>query len=378
MGRHWRQRGKWYLTVRRATLKEVAAEVGVSPATVSNAYNHPEQLSAAVRERVFEAARRLGYSGPDATARSLRRGRAGAVGVLYSDRLSYAFADPAAVEFLRGVSVATEDAGLGLLLVPGSSMADRNPRAVGEAVVDGFVIYCMAEDDPLAAAALERRSPAVLVDRPAVAGTPSVGIDDVGAAREAAEYVIGLGHASLAVISFELAPGAEGGFVEEWRRDEATYLPTRSRFEGYASAVEEAGLSWGDVPIYECAENAPELGKAAARALLARRPRPTALLCLSDQLALGALEAAREMGIGVPGDLSVVGFDDVPAAARSEPPLTTVNQSHMEKGLRAGRMLIAQLRGEEPPASEILPTRLVVRGSTARPPKKVGRGRVVS
>lgn len=356
-------------------MKEVAAEVGVSPATVSNAYNRPEQLSAALQERIFEAARRLGYSGPDAMARSLRRGRAGAVGVLYSDRLSYAFADPAAVEFLRGVSVATEDAGLGMLLVPGSSMAGRNPRAVGEAVVDGFVIYCMAEDDPLAMAALERRSPAVLVDRPAVAGTPSVGIDDVGAARAVAEYVIGLGHGGLGVISFELSPGAEGGLVDEQRRSEATYLPTRSRLEGYASAVEVAGLSWDEVPIYECAENAPALGREAARILLAQRPRPTALLCLSDQLALGALEAAKEMGIDVPDDLSVVGFDDIPEAARSEPPLTTVNQSHVEKGLRAGRMLVSQLRGEEPPASELLPTRLVVRGSTARPPKKTGRGK---
>ncbi|MEW6638437.1 MAG: LacI family DNA-binding transcriptional regulator, partial [Actinomycetota bacterium] len=93
--------------VRRATLREVAAEVGVSLATVSNAYNRPDQLSPALRERVFEAARRLGYPGPDPKGRGLRRGRAGAVGVVYADRLSYAFADPAAVKFLEGVSRAT-------------------------------------------------------------------------------------------------------------------------------------------------------------------------------------------------------------------------------------------------------------------------------
>jgi DNA-binding LacI/PurR family transcriptional regulator len=352
---------------RRATLKQVAAEVGVSPATVSNAYNRPDQLSEELRERVFGAARRLGYAGPDAMARGLRRRRAGAVGVLYSDRLSYAFADPAAVEFLRGVSVATEEAGLGMLLVPGSSMADRNPRAVGEAVVDGFVIYCMAEGDPLATAALERRSPAVLVDRPGSGQTPSVGIDDVGAARAVAEHVIGLGHERLAVVSFELSPGATGGLADARRRDAATYLPARFRLEGYAQAVEAAGLSWEDVPVYECAENVPSQGAEAARVLLATSPRPTALLCLSDQLAMGVLEAAREGGVSVPKELSVVGFDDIPQAARSEPPLTTVNQPHAEKGFRAGSMLIAQLRGEAAPPSEVLPTELVVRGSTARP-----------
>ena len=354
---------------RRATLREVAAEVGVSLATVSNAYNRPDQLSEELRERIFGTARRLGYAGPDAMARGLRRRRAGAVGVLYSDRLSYAFADPAAVEFLRGVSVATEEAGLGMLLVPGSSMAHRNPRAVGEAVVDGFVIYCMAEGDPLATAALERRSPAVLVDRPEAEGAPSVGIDDVGAAREIAGHLIGLGHERLAVISFELSPEAEGGLVDERRRMEATYLPSRGRLEGYAAAVEAAGMSWDDVPVYECLENVPQGGREAARVLLAARPRPTALICLSDQLALGVLEWAREAGIAVPRELSVVGFDDVPEAARSEPPLTTINQPHMEKGLRAGSLLIAQLSGERAPRSEVLPTRLVVRGSTARPPR---------
>jgi DNA-binding LacI/PurR family transcriptional regulator len=109
--------------------------------------------------------------------------------------------------------------------------------------------------------------------------------------------------------------------------------------------------------------------------LLSREPRPTAILALSDQLALGVFEAAKKMGLSIPGDLSVVGFDDVPEASRTEPALTTVYQPHVEKGLVAGRMLVAQLRGEEPRSPEPLPTRLVVRGSTAPPkaPPKTGR-----
>jgi DNA-binding LacI/PurR family transcriptional regulator len=352
---------------RRATLKEVAAEVGVSPATVSNAYNRPDQLSPELRERVLETARRLGYSGPDAMARGLRRRRAGAVGVLYEDRLSYAFADPAAVLFLQGVSVATEEAGLGLLLLSGAPGEERDPEAISGAVVDGFVVYSMSDEDPLVEAALKRRLPVVLVDQPRTGGLPFVGIDDEGAARAAAEHLVGLGHRRFSVVSFALAPEPAGSLADVDRQEAATYSLTRSRLRGYATAIEAAGLSWEDVPVYEHFENVPEEGRKAAESLLTQEPRPTAILALSDQLALGALDAARRFGLSVPEDVSVVGFDDVPDAARATPPLTTVHQPHVEKGLLAGRLLITQLRDEELPSPELLPTRLVVRGSTAPP-----------
>ena len=170
-------------------MKEVAAECGVSAATVSNAYNRPDQLSPELRERVFEAARKIGYAGPDPVARGLRRGRSGAVGVLYADRLSYAFADPAAVMFLEGVSEAAEEAALGLLLVPAPLREARDRASVGEAAVDGFVIYCLAEDDPMLDAVLERRLPVVLVEHPSREEAPSVETDDVSGARAAAEHL---------------------------------------------------------------------------------------------------------------------------------------------------------------------------------------------
>jgi DNA-binding LacI/PurR family transcriptional regulator len=111
------------------------------------------------------------------------------------------------------------------------------------------------------------------------------------------------------------------------------------------------------------------LGREAAHALLSLEPRPTAILCLSDQLALGAIEAAKERGLSVSEDLSVAGFDDVPEAATSTPPLTTVHQDHIEKGELAGRLLVAQLREEETQDTNVLLARLVVRGSTGRPPE---------
>src|ERR671912_1118912 len=128
---------------RRTTLKEVAAEVGVSPATVSNAYNRPDQLSPELRERVLETARRLGYPGPDPVARSLRTRQAGAIGLIFTETLSYAFRDPAAVAFLEGLGLACESAGSGLLLVPAAPGDGTDARIVHRAAVDGFVVYSM-------------------------------------------------------------------------------------------------------------------------------------------------------------------------------------------------------------------------------------------
>ena len=355
---------------RRVTVKEVAAELGVSPSTVSNAYNRPDQLSAELRERVFETARELGYSGPDPFGRGLRQRRANVVGVLFRDSLSYAFADPAAVLFLEGVSEAVEEAGLGLLLLPGGSLGKRDTEAIRGAAVDGVVIHSMPGDDPLVGAAVERRLPAVIVDQPPVEGVPSVGIDDEGAARQAAEHLLELGHRNLGVVSFRLALEARSGMVEPERRGAATLRPSGARLRGVAAATSAAGISWNEVPVYECAVSSPAEGRVAAEALLAREPRPTAILALSDRLAFGVFEVASRMGLSVPQDLSVVGFDDVPEAARSTPPLTTLHQPHVEKGLQAGRKLVAQLREEHPGDQQelVLPTRLVVRGSTAHAP----------
>jgi hypothetical protein len=163
----------------RVTLTRIAGELGVSAMTVSNAYNHPDRLSDALRERIFETAGRLGYGGPDPVGRSLRRQRTDVVGVLYSSPLSYAFDDPAAVSFLSGLSSVTEEADLGLLLVPaaGGVSGERDPRAATQAAVDGFVIYSMGDEEPLLAAALDRRLPAVVVDQPLKEGVPFVGVD---------------------------------------------------------------------------------------------------------------------------------------------------------------------------------------------------------
>jgi DNA-binding LacI/PurR family transcriptional regulator len=350
-------------------MTRVAREVGVSPMTISNAYNRPERVSESLRRRIFETAERLGYAGPDPVARSLRRQKTNLVGVLYSNPLSYAFDDPAQVSFLRGVAATTEAAGIGLVLVPGSvgSSAEERASAVMDAAVDGFIVYSIADDDPLIEAALRRRLPTVIADQPSLEGVPFVGVDDESAAREVARHLVDLGHERFGVVSFAIAAADRApGIADTRRQRSATFRVSRARLVGYKGVLEAAGLRWRDVPVYEIFGSSKALGREAADALLSRDPPPTAILALSDQLALGAIEAANERGLSVPEDLSVAGFDDVPEAATSTPPLTTVHQDHVAKGELAGRLLVAQLRGEEKEATDPLPARLVVRGSTAR------------
>jgi DNA-binding LacI/PurR family transcriptional regulator len=143
---------------------------------------------------------------------------------------------------------------------------------------------------------------------------------------------------------------------------------TRARLAGYADAAEAAGLRWDDVPVHECAGSSRALGAAGAAALLESSPRPTALLATSDELALGALDAAHERGLRVPGELSVIGFDDTPAAAAARPPLTTVHQDHDEKGRRACALLLDRIRNAPRAGAQLLPHRLVARATTCPAP----------
>ena len=356
----------------RVTFKEIAKELGVAVSTVSNAYNRPDQLSPALREKVLETARKLGYSGPDPMARSLRRRRAGAIGVVYGDELSYAFTDPVHALMLQGVATAIRNEHLGLLLISGWSEKPEETCAVRDAAVDGFLIHTLNNSDPLLAAILERTLPSVYVDRPGTDGLPSVVVEDEGGAKEAARHLLELGHRNLGVLALPLSLGVRDGIISPEEQAESEYWAVRQRLKGYRSAAQEFGIAWEkNVTVYQSVENRPQDGQVAAGVLLSQTPRPTAILAMSDQLALGVLEYATEHGIRVPEELSVVGFDDAPLAARLRPGLTTVHQDHLEKGKLAGQTLLALIKGEEYPSSVTLPTHLVVRATTAPPPEIV-------
>jgi DNA-binding LacI/PurR family transcriptional regulator len=350
----------------RVTLAEVAARCGVSRMTVSNAYSRPDQLSPGLRRRVLATAEQLGYGGPSAAGRALKRGRSDVLGVLLTEALPYAFGDPGTVSFLHGVTAASADAGLALQLIP--ARAGTAERLVRDAAVDGLIAHCPADDDPALAAALRRRLPTVISGGPTTAGADCVTIDNQAAAASAARHLIELGHHQLAVVTWRLRPDGYTGPVSPARQASACYEVFRLRLLGYQRAAAAAGLPAAAVRVWEQPGHSVADGRAAGRALLGApaEQRPTAVLASTDVLALGVLQAARDLGLEVPRDLSVAGYDDIEESTRANPALTTVHQSLYQQGQDCARRLIAPGAGP----ARLHPTRLIVRASTAAPPER--------
>jgi DNA-binding LacI/PurR family transcriptional regulator len=345
----------------------VAERAGVSVGSASNAFGRPELVSNDVRERVHAAAKALGYAGPDPSARRLRTGRAGALGLIFSERLRYQFTDPAALSFFGGLAEAMQDSHLGLLLLPDSRFRAAAATTVHAAAVDGFIIYSAARNDPRVEAALGRDVPVVTVDQPRDAPTPFIGIDDRAAARSAAEYLRELGHARVGVLSFITTIDAEARLTVDLSKE---------RLTGYEEGL---GSVWDENAVATVRRNATEPARLAARDLLQRDKAPSAILAMSDVLAIGALQAAAELGIAVPAELSVVGFDDSPTATHATPALTSVAQPHEQKGRLAAEWLLQAIergtRTRDRQQREILPTKLVARDSTAPPAPSTLGGR---
>jgi DNA-binding LacI/PurR family transcriptional regulator len=341
---------------RPPTLATVATAAGVSRMTVSNAFNHPDKLTPALREKVLAAAEALGYGGPDPVARTLSRGATGSVGLIFDYPLTLALDDPAMVQLLHGVAAGCEEREMGLSLVP--RIGGRDAALVRAALVDGFVIYSVTAHDPRVAAVRERRLPYVLIDHEP-GDDVVVNIDDRDASRRAVEHLVALGHRRFAIV---LGWDVQARTADETAGDPATAWHTASeRLTGWRTALAAAGVDWATVPVGSGPGFNRHTGRVAGARLLDRADRPTAVLAISDQLALGVLDAAAERGVPVPGALSVVGFDDIPAAALATPALTTIRQPHAGKGAAAVGLLLA---GAEPPHLVSLPTELVIRSST--------------
>jgi DNA-binding LacI/PurR family transcriptional regulator len=352
----------------RMTVKTLAAAVGVSPATISNAYNRPDQLSAELRDRILATAKELGYPGPDAAGRTLRMGRAEAVGVLLSERLSYAFSDPFAVEFLTGLSEVVEEHGISIVLMPLSAPSngsrtrpnaeDSDLTAVRNANIDALAILSLPTDHPAAMVARARGIRLVTTDISSDPESTWVAIDDFEAGVMVGEHLARLGHRDVAVLVETNQPaGSPGQRLEE---DQLGFLDYAARVAGLRQGIA------GQIMIISGGHNSIESGATATSWLLDHdrvptTPMPTAIVGLSDVVALGALQALASRGLSVPADVSVCGFDDITAAEAAN--LTTVHQPIREKGQHVGRLL---LDPESQPRQVLLPISLITRGTTGR------------
>jgi DNA-binding LacI/PurR family transcriptional regulator len=356
-------------------LETVAQAAGVSAMTVSNAYNRPDQLSEETRARVLAIAKELGYAGPDPAGRSLRTRRADTIGVLLTEQLPYAFADPGMVSFLHGLASGLADAGQALLLVPTERNAEH--AHVRNALVDGFVLTSLVPGHPAVADVLGRRLPVVSWGHPKIPGVPRICVDNARASAKAARHLLELGHTSFGVVTFGDSAGplpyaanpatvtSGDGDPDAPARVPGVQLGMRARVSGFVRALHAEGIDPASVSVVAATRNSRAAGREAAARMLADR-RPTAVFGVTDVLALGVLDAAANRGVEVPQQLSVIGFDDVAAAAASVPPLTTVAQSLFDQGRLAASVVLDQVAGR-PVRIPPIRTEVVVRGSTAPP-----------
>jgi DNA-binding LacI/PurR family transcriptional regulator len=358
----------------RPTLLSIARDLGVSRATVSNAYNRPDQLSPSLRNRILEYAASIGFAGPDPAGRRLRGARLGAVGVLIDQRLGYAFADPAASLVLDGVSEVLQLEGLGLLIHAGGAAPDEL-RHIRDASVEAWVVLSLPDGNPAVEAAAARGKPMIVLDQPAISGVPLIAVDDRVGTTAAAGHLCELGHQRFGVLTMPLVPDGRGGIADPARLAATRYRVMRERVAGVMDGLRSHGLGDDRVTVVECAANDPDAAVAATGALMAASPGLTAIIGLSDQLALGAMLALQHMDIHIPDRVSAMGFDDAPPAARAYPPLSTIAQPIRYKGLAAGDYLRRALTdasaedlAQSPDVTDLLPVRLVVRESTARAP----------
>lgn len=344
-------------------LKDVAKAAGVSQGTASNVFSKPEVVREEVREHVLAVARELGYAGPSITGRLLRQGRVNAVGVAAIEPISYFFEDLWARQLMAQISDICDERGAGVALV--SALSDeRLDWNIQTALVDGFILLCVEGGERLVEITRQRQLPYVALAIGADDQTiPAIGVDNFAGARMAAEHVLGLGHRRVAILSTMLADNHSGRADQALVR-RAFYSTSRDRALGYWAALEAAGIGVDSVPVFGTLEDEKST-HAAMVEIFAGKEQPTAILAMSDKIAMWAVDWLFRSGRNVPGDVSVVGFDGVPEAAVATPKLTTMAQPMTE----IARLAVeAALDGKQVEGRRILPTELVVRESTA-PPK---------
>ncbi|WP_297770674.1 LacI family DNA-binding transcriptional regulator [uncultured Roseovarius sp.] len=332
------------------TLADVARSAGVSTATVSRCLNSPAQVQQATRDRVLEAVTTLGYS-PNFGARALAARRTGTIGAIIPTMENAIFA-----RAIQAFQEALHENGVTLLVASSSYSPENEADQVRTLVARGAdALMLIGHDrDPGIYEFLERRGVPVLVSwaYDPTQARPAIGFDNRRAMSALADEVLRLGHVRIGMIS-ALAAG----------NDRA-----RDRIEGVRDAMRAHGLDPQSLHLIETPYSIGN-GAEAMAGMMAAPARPTAVICGNDVLAVGALQTARQMGIHVPREVSITGFDDIELATVVAPALTTVHVPHREMGWQAARLLVEMLGGGVTPPPVCLETELCLRGTLAAPSK---------
>lgn len=328
----------------RPTIHDIARAAGVSVATVSKTINGRYGVARSTADKVMRVVEEMGYESSLAASR-MRGARTGVIGVLVAEF------EPFSAEILKGVGGAAQRAGLDVLAYSAAfgpeprGWENRSLRRLSGSLIDGAIMVTPT------VVATGTEVPIVTVDPHAGPGDlPSTEADSLTGATMAVRYLIELGHRRI-------------GFIAG-RPD---LRSSRARDTGYRKALAEAGIPF-DPRLVRVGFYDQDQARLAAISLLQSDPRPTAVFAANDQSAIGIIQIARELGVDVPGQLSVVGFDDIPDAARMDPPLTTVRQPMRQLGALATDMLVALMDGQALTQRHVqLPTSLVTRATTAPP-----------
>ncbi len=335
------------LSMAPVTIKDIARTANVSIATVSYVVNKSRPVSPEVAERVNEAIRQLGYS-PNLVARSLRRQRTSTIGLIIPDN-----ANPFFAEIAKGVEDAGFEANYSVILCNSNASLEREQAYLDLLLskrVDGLVIAPTTANLGHLQPVLNRKLPVVVFYRQA-AGLPvdTIQIDNLLGGYQATKYLIELGHRQIACI-----------------RPLSPETPSYQRVDGFCKAMKENDLPI-DADLLPQGNNRIDGGRQATIQLLHSRKDFTAVFVTNDAMAIGAMRALRDNGLNVPGDVSVIGFDDILLASFSEPPLTTITQPKYEAGKRAVEFLIEHIESESEyqPRHVLLDTALVTRRSCA-------------
>jgi DNA-binding LacI/PurR family transcriptional regulator len=339
----------------RATLVDVAALAGVSPSTASLAFSGAGPVAAATRERVFAAAEKLNYGGPDPRAVSLRRGRSGIVGVVMEESVREAFRDPMNLAMLDGLSDELGASGAALLLL---TETGESGVSIGSAPMDAVVLIgCSTRLDESVALLRQRGMPIVAVEARHLDGVLAIDLTNRESTASIARHLAELGHTRVATVTLPLEQLHKPGALAPNWRETATSEVAVQRLLGVEDVFPE-------YRGYVADTSSVEAGTQAGLALLGLVPRPTAIIAQSDLLAMGVIRAAEQWGVTVPDELSVVGFDGIRTDADYD--LTTMIQPAFEKGRAAGRAINAMLAGEAPEPVTFTPE--LHPGDTTAPP----------
>ncbi|MFC0119430.1 LacI family DNA-binding transcriptional regulator [Pseudoalteromonas xiamenensis] len=320
------------------TLKSIAAHLGVSNATVSNAFNRPDQLSKEKRQQILSACKELGYDGPNKAAQSLRRGTSNIVALVLPDSVEYMVSDPVASSFMRGVASVLEESGNNLLLFSGA--ADNLSSVVD--FVDGFICYGRPRNSHLFEHLSNVNKPVVSVDFN-LPNRASVNINNEHAAYEVAKSAIASEDQRVAILGLRLLDtNVVCRVYDEHLPEDLSTSIAHQRLAGYKQALQEQRVNLASDLTWNIPESSEKYAQLAASEALSMEPRPTVLLCMSDLIALAAIRVANTKNIKIPQELKIVGFDGIQEALLHQPSLTTIQQNSIEKGKKAAELFLTR------------------------------------